>query len=111
MDDALASLPAERKAAPACYIAPKGGRTPDERALSLIVLVDTAGCQPVVQRNWSYFARALPRTAIQIVTVGMIGRCADEQASSKSARRWGCPTNLAFLKSVDWDRVRAMVDK
>jgi hypothetical protein len=110
-DDALASLPAERRAAPACHLAAKGDRTPDERALSLIVPADTPGCRPVVRRNWDYFDRALPRTAFQVVTVGMIGRCIDDKAAASSKRLTGCPMNLAFLTSIDWERVRALMDK
>jgi hypothetical protein len=110
VDETLASMSAADKASPACYLEPRG-RVVDERAMSRLVPLDTPGCLPVVRPNWSYFDRALPRTSIQVITIGMIGRCVDELKPTGATRTWGCPVNLALLRSVDWDKVRSLLDR
>jgi hypothetical protein len=110
VDQALAALSADQKAAPACYVE-TAGRNTDERPLSKIVPAGTSGCRAIVRANPDYFDRKLPRTAFQLLTVGMVSRCLDDPAQLKSTRRSGCPANVAFIRSVDWPKVASLLDK
>jgi hypothetical protein len=103
----FASLSAAQKAAPACYMDQSSSRNPDTRPLVSFVPVGTPRCRPVIRPNWKYFDRTLPRTAIQLLTVG-VSDC-PEQKPSTDGNPAGCPANMALLRSLDWEKVKAIM--
>jgi len=78
--------------------------------LSRFVAATTPGCRPVIRPNWDYFDRSLPRTAVQLITIGTITRCAGDPKAASGPNPAGCPTNLALLRSIDWQRMRALME-
>lgn len=105
----FASLSAEQKAAPTCYMDQSRSRNPDTRPLVSFVPAGTPRCRPVIRPNWDYFDRTLPRTAIQLLTVWV--RDCPGQKPSKDGAPYGCPANMALLQSLDWEKVKAIMDR
>lgn len=105
----FASLSAEQKAAPACYMDQSKNPNPDTRLLVSFVPVDTPHCRPVIRPNWNYFDPALPRTAIQLLTVWV--RDCPATKPSKDGNPAGCAANMALLQSLDWEQVKAIMDR
>ncbi|MBI5638094.1 MAG: hypothetical protein HZA03_09015 [Nitrospinae bacterium] len=105
----FASLSAEQKAAPACYMDQSRSPNPDTRLPVSFVPIDTPQCRPVIRPNWSYFDPALPRTAIQLLTVWV--RDCPAAKPSKDGNPAGCAANMALLQSLDWEAVKAIMDR
>lgn len=104
----LGSLSTAQAAAPACLLQ----RTEvDARPLSRFVAATTPGCRPVIRPNWDYFDRSLPRTAIQLITIGSIDECVGDPKAVSGPNRYGCPTNVALLQNLDWEQWKALIDK
>jgi hypothetical protein len=58
-----------------------------------------------------YFDAKLPRSAPQVVTVSLFTRCLQPEAAQATAPRGGCVINRALVESLDWDAVRAWLDR
>ena len=106
VDGILASLSADARRAPSCY---------DGRAARLADRFRAregapASCRPLVRPNADNFDRALPRTAPQGLMIGGFTRCLRADASA-AAVRGGCTINRPLLESMDWDAVRAWLDR
>jgi hypothetical protein len=103
----VAGLDAAGRGAPACVI---GTETP-ERWKMKIVPDGTAGCRRVVEANLGLFKQALPRTAIQLITVENIDWCRREVASRKEKTVGDCAANLEVVRQLDWQRVAGLLEK
>ena len=69
-----------------------------------------ASCRALVRPNWSYFDAALPRAAPQVVMIAAFTRCLSRDAA-RATTRGGCVVNRALVDSMDWDAVRAWLDR
>ena len=106
VDGILTALSPEARRAPSCY---------DERAAALssrfrLKEGAPASCRALVQPNWAYFDTALPRSAPQVVMVAAFTRCLRPDARAATTRG-GCVINRALVDSMDWDAVRAWLDR
>jgi hypothetical protein len=105
--DWIAELSPAELAAPACY-AEKGATFRAKFGAA-----GSAGCHPLVRPNYSYFNKALPRSAPQVVIITPITRCfntADtfnREANSPSPA--GCRANRSLIETLDKDALRAWV--
>ena len=106
VDGILAALSPEARRAPACH---------DQRATRLAdrfraLAGAPASCRPLVRPNWDYFDATLPRAAPQVVMIAAFTRCLGPSAPA-STTRGGCAVNRALVESMDWDAVRAWLDR
>jgi hypothetical protein len=101
----FASLSAEQRTTPACLLE----KVEATRPLARFVAATTPGCRPVIRPNWDYFDRSLSRSAVQLITIW--NRCVDSKKSASDPDPAGCPTNNALLESLDWNKVRALMDR
>lgn len=102
----LGSLSTAQAAVPACLLQ----RTEVEaRPLSRFGAATTPGCHPVIRPNWDYFDRSLPRSAIQLITIGAIDECLGDPKAASGPNRYGCPTNVALLQNLDWEQWKALI--
>jgi hypothetical protein len=112
-------------AQPACFAEasnaqrPQGGRDIDGRYQirgSVVPAGSVPGCREVVESNPAYFDTSLPRSAPQILTVG-VGRCTpmtDGRIEQPEPRRFdappqGCFRHRAIWAEADWRAIAAMV--
>lgn len=102
----LGSLSPAEGAVAACLLE----RVEATRPLSRFVPATTPNCRPVIRPNWDYFDRSLPRTAIQLITIGLRG-CTDNAKVASRPNPAGCTANLALLRSLDWEQVKALMDR
>lgn len=105
-DAAHAALSAEERAAAACY---------DTTASPLAARFRAArdaprSCRALVKPNWAYFDATLPRSAPQVVMLSMFTRCVSAQ-SLKETNPSGCTVNRKLVETLDWDAVRAWLDR
>ena len=105
VDGILAGLSPDEKRAPSCY---------DARATALstrfrLKTGAPASCRALVRPNWDYFDPKLPRSAPQVVMLDAYTRCL--RPDSRSTLRGGCVINRALVDSMDWDAVRAWLDR
>jgi hypothetical protein len=106
VDGILAGLSPDARRAPSCY---------DQRAIRLAdrfraVAGAPASCRPLVRPNWDYFDARLPRAAPQVVMIAAFTRCLGQSAPA-STTRGGCAINKALVETMDWDAVRAWLDR
>jgi hypothetical protein len=106
VDGIVAALSAEGRRAPSCYDRSASRLADKFRAHAGAA----ASCRPLVQPNVDYFDPKLPRTAPQVVMIDMFARCLRAD-SVKATRPGGCVTNRALVNSMDWDAVRAWLDR
>lgn len=66
------------------------------------------GCRAVVTTNHKYFDPKLPKTAMQLITVSDYYRCVDTRPDEPPG---GCTEDMKLLKGIDWNKVRALMDK
>ena len=102
----LAGLSPDAKRAPSCY---------DERTTRLTgrfreLAGAPASCRPLVRPNPGYFDPTLPRSAPQVLMIASFTRCLGSAASTATTRG-GCTINRALVDSMDWDAVRAWLDR
>jgi hypothetical protein len=102
----VTALTPQTRTAASCY---------DERATRLqdrfrAAAGAPASCRPLVTPNRGYFNPALPRSAPQVVMIANFTRCLTPE-STASTTRGGCVINRALLESMDWDAVRAWLDR
>jgi hypothetical protein len=63
-----------------------------------------------VRPNWAYFDAKLPRSAPQVVMIAAFTRCLGADSKAVTTRG-GCVINRALVDSMDWDAVRAWLDR
>lgn len=102
----LSSLSPDARKAPSCY---------DQRAARLadqfrLLAGAPSTCRALVRPNADYFDAKLPRSAPQIVMLSQYTRCLTS-ASLTAKSRGGCVVNRALVDSMDWDAVRAWLDR
>jgi hypothetical protein len=88
-----AGLSEAEKAAPACYA------IGDKVSVSRFRRVPGPGCDPLVRANWKFFNSALPRTAPQLLTIGLFERCL--VPDRQKLHVGGCTANLRLIESID----------
>jgi hypothetical protein len=106
VEEILTALSPEARRAPSCY---------DERARALadrFRALDEApaSCRPLVRPNWEYFDAKLPRSAPQVVMIASFDRCL-RPGAARSVTRGGCVINRTLVDTMDWDAVRAWLDR
>lgn len=102
----LASLSPEQKTMPACLFE----RATSTRPLVRFGAAGAPGGRPVIRPNWDYFNRSLPRSAVQLITIGDIDLCVASRKFKDSPNRYGSTANMALLESLDWNKVWELVD-
>jgi hypothetical protein len=106
VDGILAALSPEARRAPSCYDRSATRLADKFRAQAGA----PASCRALVQPNADYFDPKLPRSSPQVVMIDMFARCLRPD-SVKATRPGGCVTNRALVNSMDWDAVRAWLDR
>lgn len=106
VDGILGALSPEARRAPSCY---------DQRATRLADRFRAragapASCRALVRPNADYFDPTLPRSAPQVVAIAAFTRCLSREAAA-STTRGGCVVNRALVDTMDWDAVRAWLDR
>jgi len=106
VDALLSALSPEARKAASCY---------DRAATRLadryrVAAGAPASCRPLVRPNVDYFDAKLPRSTPQVVMVGDFIRCLKPE-TAKTTVRGGCIINKALVDTLDWDAVRAWLDK
>jgi hypothetical protein len=107
VDAMIAALSPDARNAPSCY---------DQRASRLadrfrVLAGPPASCRPLVRPNPDYFDAKLPRSSPQVVMLSMFTRCLQPDALKVTTPRGGCVINRALVESMDWDAVRAWLDR
>lgn len=69
-----------------------------------------ASCQALVAPNRAYFDTTLPRTAPQLLVLDLYGRCLTPQSLAHTTPG-GCSTNRRVIESMDWNAVRAWLNR
>ena len=106
VDGLVAALTPDTRNAPSCY---------NDRATQLSERFRRkdgapAACRALVRPNWDYFDPKLPRSTPQVVMIAAFTRCLTP-ASKAETHRGGCVINRALVNSMDWDAVRAWLDR
>jgi hypothetical protein len=105
-DGVLSALPPDARKSPSCY---------DHRATKVadryrVAAGAPASCRALVRPNADYFDAKLPRSAPQVVMITDYIRCLKPEVA-KSNVRGGCIINKSLVETLDWDAVRAWLDK
>ena len=66
-----------------------------------------AGCHPLGRPNPQFFNPSAPRTAAQIIVIGQIARCFDNQPAKSIP--WGCSANRQLLETLDKPAVLSLL--
>jgi len=98
---AAAGLSAADKAAPACYAAG------DKVSLSRFRRGTSPGCEPLVRANWKIFNPALPRSAVQLLTITGFDTCLNPERKNRHVG--GCTANMRLLESIDKAALMALL--
>ena len=69
-----------------------------------------ASCRPLVRPNRDYFDPKLPRSTPQVLMVAAFTRCLTRESMAETTRG-GCVINRALVDSLDWNAVRAWLDR
>jgi hypothetical protein len=102
----VAAMTPEQRTAPACYNQSASRLTEQFRVKDGA----PAACRPLVKPNWDYFDPKLPRSAPQVLMVDSFARCLTP-ASKAETHRGGCVINRALIDSMDWNAVKAWLDR
>ena len=105
-DGAVQRLSPEGRAEPACYdnsASAIDGRFRARRGAP-------ASCQGLVTPNRAYFDTTLPRTAPQLLVLNLYERCLRPQSIAYT-KPGGCATNRQVIDSMDWNAVRAWLNR
>jgi hypothetical protein len=107
IDGIVSALSPEGRNAPSCY---------DQRAARLAdKLRALAGapptCRALVRPNLEYFDAKLPRSSPQVLMIAAFTRCLRPESVGATSPRGGCVINRALVDSMDWDAVRAWLDR
>jgi hypothetical protein len=107
VDGLVAALSADARNAASCY-----DRSASRLADRFRALVGAPpSCRPLVRPNAEYFDAKLPRSSPQVVMVSMFERCLRPESLKATIPRGGCVINRAVVESMDWDAVRAWLDR
>src|SRR5690606_13952536 len=106
IDEIVASLSPDTRNAPSCY---------DHNASRLADRFRShagapASCRALVRANTDYFDATLPRSSPQVLMIAAFTRCLQPQSLAATSRG-GCVINRELLDSMDWDAVRAWLDR
>jgi hypothetical protein len=107
IDAIVAALSPDARNASSCY--DRGASRLADRFRALASA--PASCRPLVRPNADYFDAMLPRSSAQVVMVSMFTRCLRPESLKATSPRGGCVINRALVESVDWDAVRAWLDR
>jgi len=102
----LAAFSPEQRKAPSCYNQ-SASRLADQFRLKDGA---PAACRPLVKPNWEYFDPKLPRSAPQVLMVDSFTRCLTPKSKAET-HRGGCVINRALIDSMDWNAVKAWLDR
>jgi len=105
VDGVLAALSPDDRRAPSCY----DGKAAALSARFRLKAGAPASCRALVRPNWDYFDPKLPRSAPQVLMIDAYTRCL--RPDTRSTVRGGCTVNRALVDSMDWDAVRAWLDR
>jgi len=97
----VGELSATDRQAPACYAA---------NATTLRTRFRTgapAGCHPLGRPNPQFFNPSVPRTAPQVIIIGHIARCFDNQPAKQGP--YGCTANRQLLQTLDKQAVLSLL--
>ena len=97
----IGELSAAERDGPACYV---------KSATTLRARFRTgapAGCHPLGRPNPQFFNASAPRTAAQVIVIGSIARCFDNQPAQPSP--WGCTANRQLLETLDKQAVLGLL--
>ena len=97
----VGELSSADRQAPACYV--KSATTLRAR----FRVGAPAGCHPLGRPNPQFFNAAAPRTAAQVIVIGQIARCFDNQPAKPSP--WGCTANRQLLETLDKQAVLGLL--
>jgi hypothetical protein len=107
VDGIVSALSAEGRNAPSCYDS-RAGRLVDKfRALAGA----PATCRALVRPNMDYFDAKLPRSSPQVLMIASFTRCLRPESVAATSPRGGCVINRALVDSMDWDAIRAWLDR
>ncbi len=106
VDGILTALSPEARRAPSCY---------DQRASRLadrfrLYAGAPASCRPLVRPNAGYFDATLARSTPQVLMLSSFTRCLRRESATATSRG-GCVVNRALVDSMDWDAVRAWMNR
>lgn len=107
VDAVVAALSPDARHAPSCYDRSASRLADRFRALASA----PASCQPLVRPNADFFDAKLPRSSPQVLMVSMFTRCLRPESLKATTPRGGCVVNRALVESMDWDAVRAWLDR
>jgi len=99
-------LAPEGRAEPACY--DNGASAIDARFRAKRGA--SPSCQALVVPNRAYFDTTLPRTAPQLLVLNLYERCLTPQ-SIAYRKPGGCVTNRKVIETLDWNAVRAWLNR
>ena len=97
----VGELSAVDRQAPACYA--KSATTLRTRFRA----GTAAGCHPLGRPNPKFFNASLPRSAAQVIVIGDIARCFDNQPAKPNP--WGCTANRQLLETLDKQAVLSVL--
>jgi hypothetical protein len=102
----LAALTPQEAASPACYEA-VDVREPYAMRGQIRSGVGSVTCLPLVETNAAYYDRTLPRTAVQLITVASITRCAAFGgtalvSTSNRTDIGGCVVHAKMWQELNW---------
>jgi len=103
---AVERLSPEGRAEPACYdnsASAIDARFRAKRGAS-------SSCQALVVPNRAYFDTTLPRTAPQLLVLNLYERCLTPQSIAYK-KPGGCVTNRKVIETLDWNAVRAWLNR
>ena len=107
IDGIVASLSATTRIAPSCYDRSATRLADRFRALAGA----PASCRALVRPNAEYFDTKLPRSSPQVLMISAFTRCLRPESLKATSPRGGCVINRALLDSMDWEAVRAWLDR
>jgi hypothetical protein len=70
-----------------------------------------AACRALLRPNWDFFDPKLPRSVPQVVMIAGFTRCLTKDSMALTTPRGGCVINRALVDSLDWNAVRAWLDR
>ena len=107
IDDIMKALTPEGRSAPSCFDRNATRLADRFRALAGA----PASCRALVRPNADYFDAKLPRSSPQVLMISSFTRCLQPASVAATSPRGGCVINRALVHSMDWDAVRAWLDK
>ena len=107
IDGIVKTLSADARSGPSCYDRSATRLADRFRALAGA----PASCRALVRPNWEYFDAKLPRSSPQVLMISAFTRCLQPESLGKTTPRGGCVINRALVDSMDWDAVRAWLDR